>query len=52
MKYGNSEDAWCLLNTPGFTRFNGSYDGTNLKNTLNAVLELQDRAKKDVFDAS
>ena len=52
MKYGNSDDAWCLLNTPGFTKFNGSYDGMNLKNTLNAIMRLQDRAKKDVFDAS
>ena len=52
MKYGNSENAWCLLNTPGFTKYNGSYYGTNLKNTLNAVMRLQDRAKKDVFDAS
>ena len=52
MKYGNSENAWCLLNTPGFTRFNGSYDGTNLKNTLNAVLELQDKASKDLFNTS
>lgn len=52
MKYGNSENAWCLLNTPGFTRFNGSYDGTNLKNTLNAVLELQDRARRDITDAT
>lgn len=52
MKYSNSENAWCLLNTPGFTRFNGSYDGMNLKNTLNDVLRLQDRAKKDVFDTS
>ena len=41
-----------MLNTPGFTKYNGSYDGMNLKRTLNAVLELQDRAKKDVFDAS
>ena len=52
MKYGNSENAWCLLNTPGFTKYNGNYDGTNLKNTLNAVLELQDRASKDLFNTS
>ena len=52
MKYGNSDDAWCLLNTPGFTKYNGSYSGMNLKNTLNAVMRLQDRAKKDVFDTS
>lgn len=52
MKYGNSENAWCLLNTPGFTKYNDSYDGMNLKNTLNAVLELQDRASKDLFNTS
>ena len=52
MKYGNSEDAWCLLNTPGFTRFNGIYDGTDLKRTLNDVMMLQDRASKDLFDTS
>lgn len=47
MKYGDSQDAWCLLNTPGFTKFDGSYSGTNLKNTLDAVLRLHDRAAKD-----
>ena len=52
MKYGNSEDAWCLLNIPGFTRFNGSYYGTDLKRTLNDVMRLQDRASKDLFDTS
>ena len=52
MKYGNSDNAWCLLNTPGFTKYNGNYDGTNLKNTLNAVLELQDRARRDMTDAT
>ena len=52
MKYGNSENAWCLLNTPGFTKYNGSYDGTNLKNTLNAVMRLQDRASKDLMNTS
>ena len=52
MKYGNSENAWCLLNTPGFTKYNGSYDGTNLKRTLNDVLDLQDSASKDLFNTS
>ena len=41
-----------MLNTPGFTKYNGSYDGTDLKRTLNAVLELQDSAKKDIFGTS
>ena len=52
MKYGNSENAWCLLNTPGFTKYNGSYDGMNLKNTLNAVMRLQDKASKDLLNTS
>ena len=52
MKYGNSENAWCLLNTPGFTKYNGIYDGTDLKRTLNDVMRLQDRARKDLFNAS
>ena len=41
-----------MLNTPGFTKYNGSYDGMNLKNTLNAVMRLQDRARRDMTNAT
>lgn len=45
MRYTNSQNAWCLLNTPGFTSYAGNYSGTNLKSTLNAMLELQEDAR-------
>lgn len=52
MRYVQSQNAWCLLNTPVFQRFDGSYSGVNLGNTLQAVMELQDRACRDVMDTS
>ena len=27
-KYVQAQNAWCLLNSPGFTRFDGNYNGT------------------------
>lgn len=27
-KYVQPQNAWCLLNSPGFTRFDGNYNGT------------------------
>lgn len=50
MRYIQPQNAWCLLNTPGFTRFDGNSSGTRLNNTLADVMELQDDAKKDILN--
>ena len=39
-----------MLNTPGFTRFDGNSSGTRLNDTLDDVIELQDDAKKDILN--
>ena len=39
-----------MLNTPGFTRFDGNSYGTMLNNTLDDIIELQDDAKKDILN--
>lgn len=50
MNYIRPQNAWCLLNTPGFTRFDGNHNGTQLDNTMQQVIYLHDRAKKDVLN--
>lgn len=50
MNYVRPQNAWCLLNTPGFTRFDGNYNGTQLDSTLDDIVELHDQAKKDVMN--
>ena len=50
MKYVQAQNAWCLLNNPGFQRFDGNYPGTQLDDTMDDVMELHDRAKKDVLN--
>lgn len=52
MRYVGSQNAWCLLNTPGFTSYAGSYSGTNLKLTLDDMLRLQERARADLMRPS
>lgn len=49
MRYINSQNAWCLLNTPGFTTYAGSYDGTSLRSTLDGVMRLQARARESLM---
>ena len=39
-----------MLNTPGFTRFDGNSSGTRLNDTLDDVMELQDNAKADMLN--
>ena len=39
-----------MLNSPGFTRFDGNYSGTRLNDTLDDIIELQDDAKKDILN--
>ena len=39
-----------MLNSPGFTRFDGNSYGTRLNNTLDDVIELQDDAVKDILN--
>lgn len=39
-----------MLNSPGFTRFDGNSYGTTLNNTLDDIIELQDDAKKDILN--
>ena len=39
-----------MLNSPGFTRFDGNSYGTMLNNTLDDIIELQDDAKKDILN--
>ena len=39
-----------MLNSPGFTRFDGNSYGTQLENTLADVIELHDDAKKDILN--
>lgn len=50
MNYIQPQNAWCLLNSPGFTRFDGNSSGTRLNNTLADVIELQDDAIKDILN--
>lgn len=50
MNYIQPQNAWCLLNTPGFTRFDGNNSGTRLNDTLADVVELQDDAKADMLN--
>ena len=50
MKYVQPQNAWCLLNTPGFTRFDGNYNGTRLNSTLQDIVELHDDAKNDMLN--
>ena len=39
-----------MLNSPGFTRFDGNSYGTRLNNTLQQVMELQDDAKANILN--
>ena len=39
-----------MLNTPGFTRFDGNSYGTMLNNTLDDIIELQDDAKANILN--
>ena len=39
-----------MLNTPGFTRFDGNSSGTRLNDTLDDIIELHDAAKKDILN--
>ena len=39
-----------MLNSPGFTRFDGNSYGTQLENTLADVIELQDDAKANILN--
>lgn len=50
MKYVQAQNAWCLLNTPGFERFDGNGPGTRLNDTMQQVMDLHDRAKNDVLN--
>lgn len=50
MKYVQAQNAWCLLNNPGFERFDGNGSGTRLNDTLQQIMELHDRAKKDMLN--
>lgn len=50
MIYVQPQNAWCLLNTPGFTRFDGNYYGARLNDTLADVIELQDDARADMLN--
>ena len=52
MRYAEPQNAWCLLNTPGFTRYDGSWSGTNLKSALDSLARLQARASRDLADPS
>ena len=40
MNYIQPQNAWCLLNSPGFTRFDGNSSGTRLNNTLDDIMDL------------
>ena len=50
MKYVQAQNAWCLLNNPGFQRFDGNGPGTRLNDTMRQVMDLHDQAKKDVMN--
>ena len=39
-----------MLNSPGFTRFDGNSSGTRLNNTLADIIELQDDAKANILN--
>ena len=39
-----------MLNSPGFTRFDGNSYGTMLNNTLDDIIELQDDAKANILN--
>ena len=39
-----------MLNTPGFTRFDGNSSGTRLNDTLDDVMKLHDNAKTDMMN--
>ena len=39
-----------MLNSPGFTRFDGNSYGTRLNDTLDDLIELQDDAVKDILN--
>lgn len=39
-----------MLNSPGFTRFDGNSSGTRLNNTLDDLIKLQDDAKKNILN--
>lgn len=40
-----------MLNSPGFTRFDGNSSGTRLNDTLDEVMDLHDYAKTNAMNA-